>query len=146
MHSNGRMLKIFGYILLAVLSANFLVMAFDRNISVFGAFAGSALITSPLIINYLLLLPFKNINNDILKILFWGIAGAYIANVLIATYFMYTLASSVISEGTTGEGGGYWFLFTAAGAFKLSGVGVVVGVILSSIYFLFRQTANKRVN
>ena len=141
MQSKVRMLKIFGYILLAVLSANILIMAFDRNGSVFDSIAGSLLVTSPLIINYLLLLPFKNINNEILTILFWGIAGAYIANVMIATYFIYLFGLSVISEGTIGEGGGYWFLLTAAGAFKLSGVGIIVGVILSSIYFLFRRTA-----
>lgn len=121
-------------------------MLFDHPNSFIEALLGSLIVSIPVIANYLLLLPFNKLNSTTMQIAFCSISGAYVVNLGVAYYFIILFSRAVIIDGTMGEGGGYWLLFTAGFAFKFSLAGAVIGALVSAAYLYFKGPVNNSVN
>ena len=139
-------LKLSKYSLLVVLLAVTLILILEKNIAIYEAPILAIGVSMPLIINYFLLLPFKSINDDLMFVGLWSIGCTFIANLVIAVYFIQLYGLALFHDGTIGEGGGYWLLFTFGGALKFSLAGILIGAFVSSLYLIYMKIVNKRVN
>jgi hypothetical protein len=139
-------IRILKYLLVIEILAACVVMLVDHPKSVLDVLLGSLIVSSPIILNFLLLLPFKTLSGTTVQIAFWSITGAYILNLGAAYYILGMFASSIIVDGTMGEGGGYWLLFTAGFAFKFSLVGAAIGALICVSYIFFKRPVNNGVN
>jgi hypothetical protein len=139
-------LKLSKYSLLIILLAVTLILMLEKNTAIYEAPLLAIAVSIPLIINYFLLLPFKSFKDDLMFVGFWSIGCTFIVNLVIAIYFIQLYGQALFHDGTIGEGGAYWLLFTFGGALKFSLVGILIGAFVSSLYLIYMKIVNKSAN
>lgn len=101
------------------------------------------LIHIPLMISYLV---FIMGDRKAQKFIFPPSLMAFSANLLLSLALLVLYAIELYDKGRLGPAHGYWLLFAWAGGVKLSGVGIIAGLLLSKVVVDIRQYRARAMN